>query len=42
MNNEHIIVLEKAYSLITQANVDMIDNWVKYTFLTWQCNGGSA
>ena len=36
MNNEHIIVLEKAYSLITQANVDMIDNWVKYTFLTWQ------
>jgi len=36
MNTDHIKALEESYNLISKANVEMIDNWLKYTFLTWQ------
>ena len=36
MNTDHIKALEESYNLISKANVEMIDNWFKYTFLTWQ------
>ena len=28
--------MEVAYSLISQANNDMISLWLRHTFLTWQ------
>lgn len=28
--------MENAYTLISQANKDMIGLWLKYTFLSWQ------
>jgi len=36
MTPEHLKGMEDAYSLITQANNNMITLWLKYTFLTWQ------
>ncbi|MDR3586272.1 MAG: hypothetical protein P4L59_13270 [Desulfosporosinus sp.] len=36
MNNEYVKRAENAYSLITQANNDMISLWLTHTFLTWQ------
>ena len=36
MNSECTKAMEDAYSLISQANKDMIDIWLKYTFLHWQ------
>lgn len=36
MNNEYLKGMEDAYNLISQANVNMISIWLKYTFLTWQ------
>jgi len=36
MNTDHIKALEESDNLISKANVEMIDNWLKYTFLTWQ------
>ena len=34
--NEHFRRTEAVYNSISQANVEMIKVWVKYSFLTWQ------
>jgi hypothetical protein len=36
MNNEFANEIEKAYSLISQANKSMIDLWIKYELFTWR------
>lgn len=36
MNSEYVKAIEHSYTLISQANTDMISLWLEYTFLTWQ------
>jgi len=36
MNGEYIKGMEHAYTLVSQANNEMLSLWLKNTFLTWQ------